>query len=286
MARPKKQTVDYFPHDTDASEGKTLTIIQAKYGNDGYAFWFKLLELLGKSPSHYYDFNKPADWEFLLAKTHQNDTEKVKSMLDTLAVLDAIDAELYAHGVIWCQKFVDRVADAYDRTVDGTPKRPDFLVNVGKQGISASRNAEKATETPQTKLKETKLNSIHKHFQAFWEAYPKRKSKGQAEKAFTKINPDEQLLATMLATIERAKKSADWQKEGGKFIPYPATWLNAKGWEDEFPEKGGQSGTHRRGSQKLPPRDGYTKPRRNPKLDKLVEQERAAGRGPGRDEPG
>ena len=39
MARPQKQTVKYFPHDTDASDGKTLTIIQAKYGNDGYAFW-------------------------------------------------------------------------------------------------------------------------------------------------------------------------------------------------------------------------------------------------------
>ncbi|GAI66583.1 unnamed protein product [marine sediment metagenome] len=165
MARPHKQTVDYFPHDTDASDGKTLTIIQAKYGNDGYSFWFKLLQLLGKTPGHYYDFNKTADWEFLLAKTHQNDTEKVKAMLDTLAVLDAIDAELYAHGVIWCQKFVDGVADAYDRTVDGAPKRPDFLVNVKDKRVSVveprvsvNSNAKKTTEIQQTKLNYTKLN--------------------------------------------------------------------------------------------------------------------------------
>ncbi len=164
MARPHKQTVDYFPHDTDASDGKTLTIIQSKYGNDGYAFWFKLLQLLGKTPGHFYDFNKPADWEFLLAKTHHNDTEKAKDILETLVVLGAIDAELYAHGVIWCQKFVDRVADAYDRTVNGAPKRPGFLVNVGDKSISvpdnnvsANRNSKNATEIPQTKLKETKL---------------------------------------------------------------------------------------------------------------------------------
>jgi len=144
MARPRKQTVDYFPHDTDACDGKTLTIIQSKYGNDGYAFWFKLLQLLGKTSGHYYDFNNPADWEFLLAKTHQNDTEKVKDILGTLVMLGAIDAELYAHGVIWCQKFVDRVADVYDRAVDGVPKRPSFLVNVGNKGVSVDNMGQSA----------------------------------------------------------------------------------------------------------------------------------------------
>ncbi len=164
MARPHKQTVDYFPHDTDASEGKTLTIIQSKYGNDGYAFWFKLLQLLGKASGHYYDFNNPADWEFLLAKTHQNGTEKTKDILDTLVVLGAIDAELYAHGIIWCEKFVERVADAYNRTVEGAPQRPDFLVNVNDNGVSVSgdnvsvnSNLGKTAIIPQTKLKETKL---------------------------------------------------------------------------------------------------------------------------------
>jgi len=37
----------------------------------------------------------------------------------------------------------------------------------------------------------------------------------------------------MIAKIEQAKKSEDWIKEKGKYIPYPATWLEAKGWEDE-----------------------------------------------------
>lgn len=73
-------------------------------------------------------------------------------------------------------------------------------------------------------------------FLKFWQIYPKKKSKGQAEKAFSKINPDEQLLAVMIAAIERAKKSEDWIKEKGKYIPHPATWLNAKGWEDEETE--------------------------------------------------
>ena len=88
---------------------------------------------------------------------------------------------------------------------------------------------------PETSTKTSK--KLYAQLDTFWKAYPKKKSKGQAEKAFRKIKPDEQLLATMLATIERAKKSADWQKENGKYIPYPATWLNARGWEDEISEE-------------------------------------------------
>lgn len=70
-------------------------------------------------------------------------------------------------------------------------------------------------------------------FAQFWAAYPKKKSKVQAEKAFSKINPSEQLLGAMLASIGRARTSEDWTKSGGQFIPYPATWLNQRRWEDE-----------------------------------------------------
>ena len=95
-------------------------------------------------------------------------------------------------------------------------------------------------ENTQSKVKETKVKEIHTHlsnsFNSFWESYPKKKSKGDAEKAFAKINPDEKLMAAMLAKIERGKKSEDWQKDNGKYIPHPATWLRAKGWDDEDTE--------------------------------------------------
>jgi len=68
-------------------------------------------------------------------------------------------------------------------------------------------------------------------FDEFWKAYPKKKNKGQAEKAFKRINGTS--LDTLLSAIESAKKSPEWTKENGQYIPYPATWLNAKGWEDE-----------------------------------------------------
>jgi hypothetical protein len=71
-------------------------------------------------------------------------------------------------------------------------------------------------------------------FDAFWTAYPKKKSRGDAEKAWDKLNPDERLVDQILQAVQRAKTSDQWQKEGGQFIPYPATWLRDKGWLDEI----------------------------------------------------
>lgn len=70
-------------------------------------------------------------------------------------------------------------------------------------------------------------------FDEFWNAYPRRKSKGQAEKAWIALKPSHELQATILEAIARQQRSDDWRKDGGQFIPYPATWLRAKCWEDE-----------------------------------------------------
>ena len=72
-----------------------------------------------------------------------------------------------------------------------------------------------------------------KGFDEFWKAYPRKQSKASALKAFNKINPDSELLGAMLTAIKRQKASDQWQRDGGQYIPYPATWLNGRRWEDE-----------------------------------------------------
>ena len=42
-------------------------------------------------------------------------------------------------------------------------------------------------------------------------------------------------LETLLEAIKKQKKSAQWVKDGGQFIPHPTTWLNGKRWEDDLP---------------------------------------------------
>jgi len=69
-------------------------------------------------------------------------------------------------------------------------------------------------------------------FEQFWLAYPKKKAKDDALKAFDKRKPGQELLNSMLAAIAAQSRSDDWTKDGGKFIPYPATWINDGRWTD------------------------------------------------------
>ena len=155
--RPRKQTVNYFPHYTGASDGKTMFILQNRFGNDGYAFWFKLLEILGSSEGHFFNYRKPPDWQFLLAKTGVSDDNKAAEILKTLADLEAIDVELYQHKIVWSQNFVDNLADLYKRRKIDFPRKP--VVSAGNNPINVSNNAISITSnTPPSPIPPIPLN--------------------------------------------------------------------------------------------------------------------------------
>ena len=80
---------------------------------------------------------------------------------------------------------------------------------------------------------QARKNAPDEKFDKFWAAYPNKKAKQDAFRAFQKLKPDDDLLNRMLAALEREKESAQWQESGGRFIPHPATWLNGRRWEDE-----------------------------------------------------
>ena len=74
-------------------------------------------------------------------------------------------------------------------------------------------------------------------FVEFWKAYPKKVAKHTAQKAFEKLRPTRKLLDCMLEALAAQKQSPGWVKDGGQYIPNPATWLNQRRWEDETEEK-------------------------------------------------
>jgi len=76
-----------------------------------------------------------------------------------------------------------------------------------------------------------RVQEYTKSFLAFWDMYPNRKNKGAAFKSFKKINQSE--YPAIKSGLESAKQSDQWIKNNGEFIPHPASWLNARGWEDE-----------------------------------------------------
>jgi uncharacterized phage protein (TIGR02220 family) len=133
-----------------------MFILEQKYGNDGYAFWFKLLEMLGSTGGHCLHFVNDMDWEFLIAKTRL-DKEKCTEILDLLATLGAIDKELWNEKIVWSDNFIENIKDAYrNRTVD-IPSKPSILRKKSvSNGINDVINLH--TKLKETKLKETKEN--------------------------------------------------------------------------------------------------------------------------------
>ena len=98
------------------------------------------------------------------------------------------------------------------------------------------------TENPQqlntniynTNIYNNKKKYTKEKFDTFYKAYPRKVGKANVEKWFSKNNPDEKLFATIMKQLMIFKKSPDWLKDNGQFIPYPSTWLNQKRWEDEL----------------------------------------------------
>lgn len=87
-----------------------------------------------------------------------------------------------------------------------------------------------------------------RRFAEFWKAYPKKVGKASCLKAWKKLKPTAELHDHIMAALEAQKRSEQWQREGGRFIPNPLTWLNQGRWDDEPTEVGGaqapaQSGT-------------------------------------------
>lgn len=124
MGRARKQTAEYFPH--FAGESRTKFVLESSWGNDGYAFWFKLLELLCQSDGHYYDCSRPADKMYLTAYAKVTE-ETADAILDVLAVRENIDPELWReHKIIWCQALVDNLAGMYAKRTTPMPQKPSL----------------------------------------------------------------------------------------------------------------------------------------------------------------
>jgi hypothetical protein len=112
-------------------------------------------------------------------------------------------------------------------------KFPEPSGNFPEIPSESKRTESKRTESNGIEGNSTALRAVSDPmFERFWEIYPKKRSKAEAEKAWRKLNPDFETQAHIFCAVQEQCVSADWLKDAGQFIPYPASWLNARRWED------------------------------------------------------
>jgi len=207
---------EYFPHDYNARNDLKMVELHQKYGMEGIGIYWCIVEMLYEEGG------------------------RIKlSMIDCIA--SSLSVEKSAIDCIIASNLFENDAEYFysNAALIRLTKRQEISE---KRSESASKrwNTDDSMQLHTTgnaiKVNKSKLNkSKVKEFASFWEAYPKKKNRGQAENAFLKVTTS---IEVLLEALVVAAKSPDWLKEEGKYIPYPATWLNAKGWEDEYkPER-------------------------------------------------
>lgn len=107
-----------------------------------------------------------------------------------------------------------------------SPPNPPPIANNNHKPITINH---KPIKKPSTEIV---IGSDEFYFDVFWQTYPKKTGKDAAIKSWNKLKPN---LNDVLNALKWQKQSEQWQKNGGQFIPNPATYLNQGRWKDEPP---------------------------------------------------
>lgn len=168
----------------------------------------------------------PNDWEFSMDFLIESGTDGRDSIRAGLKELESL-GYMTKKPIRENGKFM-----GYDYVVYESPQTEKPTTEKPKTENPPQRNTDNNSITNITKNCNNEYTPLYPptDFDAFWSAYPKKKDKANAQKAFKKVDAP---IEVLLNAIEKQKKSADWLKENGRFIPYPSTWLNGRRWEDD-----------------------------------------------------
>lgn len=119
---------------------------------------------------------------------------------------------------------------------------PPLSENTTAEKTTAEKpSTEKSTENNKDKKKKERKPPIspegEARFQAFWSMYPRKDAKSKAKEAWAKLERmgevDTELMGAILAAVTVYNRTEQWQREGGRYVPMAATWINQRRWEDE-----------------------------------------------------
>jgi uncharacterized protein YdaU (DUF1376 family) len=194
-------------------------------------------------------YRRALDYYYLHEKPLTNDIGKLCRLL----ILPDAKAELLSV----LDEFFVPIADGYiNPRADKEIKQYQEFAEAGKRG-AAIRWSKGDNSPPNSPLnpppiannKQEPLNNNHKpttnkkpsreialvvtdNFDVFWLAYPKKAGKDAAIKSWNKLKPN---VYEVINALAWQKQSEQWQKNGGQYIPNPATYLNQGRWKDEPP---------------------------------------------------
>jgi hypothetical protein len=154
MARPRKEGMDYFPHDVNLSSDKKIDALRIIHGNDGYTFFCIMLELIYQEPNFEIDVSD-AETIQILAKKVEVTTQKLQDMILTSVKHGCFDRKRYENDhVLTSNGIKKRASVVVDKRVKMREKsRSDVIPDVSVPVSSLVSDAETGVESTQSKSK-------------------------------------------------------------------------------------------------------------------------------------
>lgn len=155
MARPERHDADYFPF--YVKDGKTLFILESKYGLQGIGFFTNLMRFLTRQTDHNICIQDESDRLYFFAQIRCSE-EIGMNMLNLMAKTEKIDAKLWTENkVIVSQDLLNSLRDAYKNRKNPIIEIDKIRVTYQNNQITYPNNLITSPDNPQRKLKERKL---------------------------------------------------------------------------------------------------------------------------------
>jgi len=245
MARPIKQGLDYFPLDTNMDDN--FELIEAKYGLEGFGVLIKLYQRAYKECGYYYPWTEKE--QLLFSKRVNVSNNTVNNIIIDAVTYGIFDKRLYDLGILTSHGMQKRYIEATIRRREITMYLDLLLINVDDIPVNVGKNPRKITlieySNTQKKGNEMKLNEreskavtalpsspkkeIKKHseeFDVFWSLYPKKVSKGQAEKTYGAMMKRGVEADSILSCLQNYLDEIRKTGKEYQFIKNPSTFLN------------------------------------------------------------
>lgn len=225
MARPERHDADYFPF--YAKDGRTLNILEHKYGCKGTGFFTNVMRFLTLQPDHHFCIADESDRLYFFSKC-KCDEESGMEMLNIMSKTCKIHSDLWvSYMVIASNDLLKSLEDAYRNRKNRIITVQDIVLTYSKKPqepvVSDAGNPQEPVVSdvnkPQRKLKETKLN-IYDRFLS--KIDPEQKSSTRAKenieywlKHFTE---DELLSAIDNYSTIALKRERQFRKDPANFF--------------------------------------------------------------------
>jgi hypothetical protein len=234
MARPRKEGMDYFPHDVNLASDKKVEALRIIHGNDGYAFFCIMLELIYQENN--FELNvSDAETIQILAKKTEVTPQKLQEMILTSIKHGCFDRERYENDRVLTsngiKKRASMVVDKREKT------RKTYVTSQAQVSdvVSAAEMGEESTQSKsksKRKVKEKVIKTYTTEFDEFWNVYPRKIGKVECFKTWEKVIKNGEQSSLIIQCADNYAKDCLNKNTEERFIKHPKTFLNDERYKD------------------------------------------------------